>query len=355
MRQLAILVILVFINGCITPRPVTVDEKIVENNPNLIETSPGYYMEFIGLKNYTAQQIVDSMRAKQPETIIGARALNACSAVMQDDLGFEYSSTNYVKPNYGYITLIESKKDYGIVEKELPTDTLNTIQEWNINGKSLGDQTNTMALSFLIQFLRTDGKKISMKMKMIYNQFAEDSEKEFSNGLIDHINSLDMEEALPLAREVLKADGNLVNRYWALLIMMRTKPNDNDLELLFDQYYFDDNTLKSYTSYVLRETLKLRDEIPWKLYTAQIQNLLNGSAIWSYDNILRFLKDNNFDSNYASDILNPKSPILSDYLNAYESSKSKLAFEFISKISSGEVKNKDEANEWLSSQYMKLN
>ena len=82
---------------------------------------------------------------------------------------------------------------------------------------------------------------------------------------------------------------------------------------------------------------------------------MNGSAIWDYDSILKFLKDNNFDSNLALNVLNPKSPILSDNLNAYESGKSKLALEFITVLSSNEVKNKEEANRWLAGQYKKLN
>jgi len=170
--------------GCLAPKSISVDDKVIENNPNLIEASPNYYLEFIGLKNFTAQQIVDSMRVKQSEAIIGARVLNACSAVMQNDLGFEYSSTNYVRPNYGYITLIESKKDYGIIEKAIPKDTVATYAHWNIEGKDLSIFQNQTALHFFIQFLRTDGEKISMKMKIIYNQYAEDSEKKFSDGLI---------------------------------------------------------------------------------------------------------------------------------------------------------------------------
>ena len=162
-----------------------------------------------------------------------------------------------------------------------------------------------------------------------------------------------MTEALPLARQTLKSDGNLVNRYWAMLIMMRTVPNDEDLKLLFDQYYYDDNRLKSYNTYILRETLKLRDNITWNRYSSEIQNLINGSGIWDYDVILKFLTDNKIDPNLASDVLNPASPILQDYLNAYETGKSETALKFIKTLSSEEVKNKAEANQWLATQYQK--
>ncbi|MDZ7805963.1 MAG: hypothetical protein U5K71_02475 [Gracilimonas sp.] len=122
------LLISLMFSGCriFQPKAVIIDKKDLEIHQNLIEASPDYYLEFVGLKNFTAEQIVDSMRAKQGNTITGARVLNACSAVMQRELGFEYSSTYYVNPNYGYITLIESKPDYGIVEKSLPQDSLPT-------------------------------------------------------------------------------------------------------------------------------------------------------------------------------------------------------------------------------------
>lgn len=174
--------------GLFRPKPISINQSELDIYPNLIQASPDYYLEFIGLNNFTAQQIVDSMRVRQGDSITGARVLNACSAVMQHDLGFEYASTVYVRPNYGYITVIEKKSDYGIVEKPLPADSLDTISVWNIPGKDLHDFTNQNALSFYLQFLRTDGHELSVKFKMLYNQFADDEEKIFTDGLIDHIN-----------------------------------------------------------------------------------------------------------------------------------------------------------------------
>lgn len=350
-----ILVILLSACRVFNPGSVSIVEEDLENNPNVIETSPNYYLEFIGLKNYSAKEIVDSMRVKQRKTITGAGVLTACSSVMQKDLGFEYSSTNYVRPNYGYITVIESKKDYGIVEKSLPADSLNTISKWNIPGKNLHDYSNQTYLGFYIQFLRTDGKELSMKYKMLYKQFATKEEKAFSDGLIDHINSLNYAEALPKARETLKSDGNLINRYWSLLIMMKAKPTDEDLKLLFDQYYYQDNNLKMYTSYVLRELLKIRPDVNWNELIKPTQNLISGAAIWNYDVILTYLTDSGFPSSLSDQVLDFRSPILMDYLNAYEPGMSEIAFNFIKTISNGGVSNKKEANQWLTSKYEKRN
>jgi len=338
--------------GIFQPKPISISQSDLESYPNLIQASPDYYLEFIGLKNFTAQQIVDTMRLRQGDSITGARVLNACSAVMQHDLGFEYSSTTYVRPNYGYITLIENKADYGILEKELPDDSLDTISEWNIPGKDLHDFANQNALAFYLQFLRTDGNELSMKYKIVYNKFADDEEKTFTDGLLDHINGLDMNSALPQARNILSKDANLVNRYWALLILMRSEPTDEDLKLIFDQYYYNNNSLKNFTSYVLRETLKLRPDFEWKYVTEPVKNLISGSAIWDYDIILQFLTDFNFPSKLSDEILDHRSPILHDYLNAHESDMSELAFNFLKNISEEDLDNKKEANQWLTSQYL---
>lgn len=356
MRNLILAVVagVLIFTGCsvFQPKPISINQSELDQFPNLIQASPDYYLEFVGLKNFTAQQIVDTMRVRQGHSITGARVLNACSAVMQHNLGFEYSSTTYVRPNYGYITLIENKTDYGIVEKELPADSLETISEWNIPGKNLHEFSNQNALSFFMQFLRTDGDQLSMKLKLIYKQYASDEEKAFTDGLIEHINDLDMDSSLPKARNALRNDANLVNRYWALLVLMRTFPTNEDLKLIFEQYYYNNNSLKTFTSYVLRETLKLRPDFEWNYVTAPVKNLISGSAIWDYDSILKYLTDNNFPPELAGEILDHRSPILHDYLNAYESDMSNLAFNFLQNISENDLVNKKEANQWLASQYL---
>lgn len=354
MKNLCLISILLFcLSGCalLQPKAVSVSESDVINNENLVEVSPDNYFEFIGLKKFTAEQIVDSMRAKQTETITGNKALHACSSVMKRDLGFEYVSPQYVNPNYSFITIIESKKDYGITEKEFPSDSLETNTDWNIDGKDLNNFSNKIALSFFLQFLRTDGNKLSMKMKLIYNQFASAEEKEFTDGLLTHVNSLDMNEALPQARKTLQSDGNRVNRYWALLIMMRNKPTDDDLALIFDQFNYNDHSLKTYSTYILRETLKIREDVKWNLYRHDIKNIISGVSVWNYDELLKILVKHYSDSNNSQYILNPSSPLLMDYLNAHLKKKSELAFNFIQQVSPEKIDNKKEANEWLASQY----
>ena len=353
MKISGLIILLFFVSACgvFQPKTVKVNNSDVANNPNLIEVSPDNYFEFIGLKEFTAQQIVDSMRVKQSGAVSNDNALHACSSVMKDDFGFDYVSPKQVNPNFSFITVIESKEDYGITQKQWPSDSLTTNQDWNIEGKDLHNFSNQMALNFYLQFLRTDGKKLSMKMKMLYNQFASDEEKEFTDGLLTHLNNIDMEEALPLARNTLRSDANLVNRYWAVLILMRTTPTDKDLSLLFDQFNYDDLTLKIYSTYVLRETLKLRDEVNWHLYTQDLSNIISGVAVWNYDDLLNIIAKHYSSDYYSRDLLNPESPILMDYLHAYRKEMSEVAFNFIQKISPEKIDNKKEASEWLTSQY----
>ncbi|MDR9414632.1 MAG: hypothetical protein RI564_00010 [Gracilimonas sp.] len=354
MKNIYLIFLLLYcVTGCgiLQPRAVSVSESDVINNENLVEVSQDTYFEFIGLKKYSARQIVDSMQAKQTKTLSGNNALHACSSIMKKNLGFEYVSPKYVNPNYSFITVVESKKEYGITEKEWPPDSLETNTEWNIEHKTLHNFSNKMALSFFLQFIRTDGNKLSMKMKLLYNQFASDADKKFSEGLLAHLNSLDLNKELPLARKTLLSDGNRVNRYWALLIMMRTKPTDDDLALIFDQFNYNDPSLKTYSTYVLRETLKLRDEIDWKRYNDDLRNIISGASVENYDQLLKILSNDYSNSKNSHSVLNPHSPLLKDYLNAYREEMSKLAFNFIQQISPEKIENKEEANEWLASQY----
>lgn len=203
------------------------------------------------------------------------------------------------------------------------------------------------ALVFLMQFLRTDGKRFSMKYKLIYNQFARDYEKAFRDGFLEHVSGLDLEKELPRARKVLRYDRNLVNPYWALLILMRSSVSNEDLSLILDQFYLNNINLRSLTTYTFRESIKLLSDITWKDHSDQIKNILNGVSIREYSEFLDILAQQHFPTDYAHAVIDSTSPILHDYLNSYEPKYSGQVLALIKTLSAGQVHNKQQANEWL--------
>ena len=185
---------LVMFSSCFfKPKKVTISQTELQDRSNLMETTPGDYIELIGLTTHTPDEIYDIMVSSQEERFIKNQPLKACSAIFTKELGFEHIATMYVSPNLGIISLVESQEAFGIKEYPLPTDSLPTNELWNIPSKDLHDYMNQNALEFIMQFLRTDGEHISMKYRAVFKTMAEDNEKVFFDGFLEHLNGLNLE------------------------------------------------------------------------------------------------------------------------------------------------------------------
>jgi hypothetical protein len=330
------------------PKELSLNSTDLANYPNLVEMSPNQFLEIIGMKSYTADQIKEMIIDSQPESIIQKRTYTTCSSLLTNKLEFEYASSFMVSSNFGIVTTIESFEGYNIHKYQLPFDSLETNTDWNISEKDLHNVDNRSALRFIFQFLRTDGNELSLKYKSIFKAIASESEKVFYSGLIDHVNGLNIEQELPLARKVLQSDKNIANRWWALMILMRSEPSESDIDLLFKEMLVDESDLNLAALYVARETLKLKEEIDWSNHTNDVISLLNGGAIMFYNDFLKVLVDNRFNKILAEKVISNDSPILQDSLNSFDEKRRSNALAFIKYLSNNRVNDIMEANKWLS-------
>ena len=351
---LIILAILIYSCSIFRPKDTTVSKDDIANYPNLVELTPGDYLEINGMKNYTPEQIKGMILETQQDRLKNNQLISACSQTLTNNLGFEDSNTFYINPNLGIISTIESIVGYGIEEFPLPPDSLATIERWNIPAKDLTKDDNNSSLNFLFQFLRTDGERLSMKYKTIFKTVALPSEKLFYDGFLDHINSLQIEKELPIARKVLQTDRNIVNRTWALLIIMRTTPSTADLDLLFREMLREDQQqLRNFSLYVTFETLKLKDKIQWVKFEGYVKSLINGGAVTFYGQFLNLLLKHNIDRNLSQTIITQESPLLKHTLNSIDEKSSKMALDLIKYLSNNKVKDLEGANIWLTNTSMK--
>lgn len=342
---------ILFLSGCLGAKSISVDKNEVALRENIIEVNPNDYLEFVGLKNYSAQQIVDSLRASQPENTIIKQPLNACSAVMESRLDFEATSTIFVNKNYGIISVVENEEDYGIKKFPFPEDTLETNKEWDKEIVTLKNQENYNALRFLSQFLRSDGKKLTMKYKAVYKMIAEDYEKEFKGVFFDHINSLNTQDNYSKARETLKNDANQINRIWAFLILATTPPSDEDLKVQFKEILGPSDYNSSLVSTLMLMHIKLKNDIKWDLYVDEVKSIINGGALWRYDENIKLLVESGFPANLAENVFSDNSPVFRDRLNAYHSQAYEMPFKLIKMLSENKVKTRTEADKWLAEVY----
>ncbi|MEO9886890.1 MAG: hypothetical protein ABJR05_09600 [Balneola sp.] len=352
-KNIVLAIILVFLQGCIGSKSITVDEKEIANRKNLVEANPDYYLEFIGLKNYSAQDIVDLLKASQNENTIIPQPLYACSALMESKLGFEATSTVHVNSNFGLISVVENEEEYGIIKYSFPADTLDTINEWNAPEVSLNDRNNYNSLGFLSQFIRSDGEKLYMKYKAIYKMVAEDHEKEFRNNFFAHINSLNTPDNYKKARETLKKDGNQINRIWALLILATTKPTQEDLQVQFQEILGPSDYNSTLASTLMLTHIKLIDTVNWELYKEEVKSILSGGALWRYNENLKLLIENNFPADLAQEVFTDQSPVFLDRLNSYHKQAYETPFKLIKMMSENEVKTREEAINWVTALYDK--
>ena len=345
---LTILGIVLYSCSIFKPKAVTVSKEEFLKFPNLVELTPGDYLEINGMKSYTSEQIKGMILETQADRLKNTQLISACSQILTKTLGFEEASTHYKNSNLGIVTTIESLAGYGIVEFPLPSDSLAIIERWNIPEKDLTIYDNQSALTFLFQFLRTDGKTLSMRYKALFKTMSTPSEKLFYDGFLDHINNLSIKEELPIARKVLQTDRNIVNRTWALLILMRSVPSAADIDLLFrEMLRKDQNDVRKRSFYVTLETLKLKDNIQWVKYDSYVKSLINGGAIRFYVPFLKLLLNNKIDIHLAHSIITEESPLLKHTLNSFDEDRSKVALDLIKHLSDKQDINVEGANTWL--------
>lgn len=343
---------LVIFSGCNTYKNnLELGQETLNQYPNLVESTPGRYLEIIGLKSLTAQEVLDSLRATQPARLLENNPLSVCSSYLKNDLGFDHASAMLVRKNYGFVKLIESAEDYGIHFTAMPEDSMPVITEWlpeSVNPDSLHIMSE---MSFAMQFLRINGNKISMKNKAIYKQFATPGEKAVVYPVIEHLNIADAEAWRKQVSYVLENDRNPVNRSLAVLILMRVQPDDHEISLLFRELLVRNAWLSGNSFYATREILKQKKDTDWESVNPYIRSILNGGGIWYYEGFLGMLAERGYPAHFAEEVLTGESPLFRDHLRAYYKSGREEAFKFVQHMSENKIKTVSEADAWLLNTY----
>lgn len=345
-------VTLIIFSGCNTYKSnVELGQETLNQYPNLVESTPGRYLEIIGLKSLTAQQVLDSLRATQPERILENNPLSVCAVYLKKDLGFDHASAIQLRNNYGFVKLIESADDYGIRFTAMPEDSMPVIREWLPASVNPDSQNIMVNINFAMQFLRTDGHTISMKNKAIYKQFATPEEKAVVYPLIEHLNNTKVQAERSLITRVLEKDRNPVNRTLAVLMLMRVQPDDNEISLLFRELLVRNAWLSGNAFHATREILKQKKDTDWESVNPYIRSILNGGGIWYYEQFLGMLAERGYPAHFAEEVLTGESPLLRDHLRAYYKSGREKALKFVRHMSENKIKTVSEADAWLLNTY----
>lgn len=252
-------------------------QSLVENNQT-IKTYTGEYLEFIGLEHQSAEEFYYKLAPKDTLLNVKMPLVNFCSGIIENELKYPVVR-GFKSGKLTTIVVVEPQNESYLKTYALPETKRDTIARWN-DPIPLQESDHYEMVGFTSQFLYSRGRKVftPLLFRAILPLFIEKEERVFGRKLRRHVKKLNQPEDFELALDVLKNDGNTVNRTWASIVVRNFKPTPEVLELLMiepmREMYGYGNTIASTSLFNMRRLPKYWDS---DLLAPHVQPALYGS------------------------------------------------------------------------------
>ena len=311
----------------------------------VFETERGK-MEILGLKKWTAEQLLDTMKALKPN-----KPLHACAAEMKYNFGFpEVSSLMYIEDfsdlssMYTVVTIIDENDEDKIKYLDIPTDSLELLQQYQVCDSLLsqnpmiqfvGPQTYHLYKNRMLDSAKVILSRYKMEIKTIepFWKFLE------TKNTISDLN---------LAMWIINYDSNPSNRKIAISILLNFKEFDSVWWTLMNLQRDKDDRLSGLAINALRTFSEAPHKIDWSPAIIPIKYIINGTKLFAFQNTLEVLTKTKISTNIANKLLDGSYELLLAYLNAEHDKTREVAINFVRQISGDEeLDNAKACKKWL--------
>lgn len=314
--------------------------------PNVFKNEAGATIEYLGMQNWKAKEIQDSLRNLAPN-----RPVSACMAVLKKNLGFDDAMVmGYFNQNtgsmYTVVTVLEDEnrlKPIQLPEKEKPT-----IDEWT-GKQDLSKQINQNLLSNGLQFFSKDNDDLSIDTARIKQlSFYSDEDAKFLTEFYNHIKNQDTEKDRELAHNTIKDDSNILNRILASIVLLNFENTDDEIYTMLEQMRSENSQISRFSATVLSIMTQNKSNIDWSGAIKSIRALLAGTNLHNFRTTINSLTNTNISSSLAGKILTDNTFLLQERLQAKHDETRQETFNFVNQISPDELSDTNEAFNWLS-------
>ncbi len=319
--------------------------------PNVFKNDDGATLEYLGLKNWTAHQVQDSLKSLAPN-----HPVHACVAILKNEFGFEDADVNthirYTEdgnrlPPYTVVTLIEPDSKKGSDTWSLPKNKRSIIKEWTA-GYDFSNLDVRRQVTSSAQFLRKESGKVVIWSRAMKSSMFSEEEKKFLKKFYDNLNKQNSKSDREMAYDILNNDGNIHNRILASLILLNFKTQKEDAYEMLKQIRSNSDELNSFSGNVLKAMARYNDNIDWSGATKSIKTILSGTSIKEFSTVLSVLTDTQISPKLADSVLNSNTFLLQEYLRSSFDGFKSTGMAFANQISGKNFKNADEAIIWIS-------
>jgi len=303
-------------------------------------------IEFIGLKKWNAQTLIDSIKLLNP-----GKPIHACAGQMKDELGFSgvsvvsYSENNNNTPSlYTIVTVVEDDKDK-IHYLTKPPDSLSLLDQYKECADIMKKNSMIYYAGAQIYNLYKKGAIDSAENQLKYFRMELKDVQPFWNYLSSKNSVADMN----LAIWVLNNDANLLNRQIAFAILSNFNNYDATWWTILQQQRFKKTPLRRPAMLALTSLCKNPRKVDWTPAVESIKSILQGTNLFALNKTLEALTKTKISPDLADAVLTDSGNLIYAYLNAEHAITKKRAVDFIKQISGDKsLENAEDCKLWLS-------
>ena len=297
--------------------------------PQVLDTPFGK-VEFIGLHNWKAQQLYDSIRSINPtKPIVG------CAYEITSKLGFAGASVVIVqwteKEKYSIVTVVEPQYKSGVKYLDTQKGGMLLNPKWvllkQIFSKDDGHFQAAVKCYYDIKFRSTDDKTL-MTVKA-FNKISGDYQTVW-----DELSSINTFNDFEFALSTIKSDSGYVNRIMAVASLINWADSDSFFISVID--CLRDNDAR--VSEMAREVLiycanSVKRHVDWSNGIKSLRYIIDGTNLFAFTSTLELLTATKISPALAPDLLKNGGDLVMGYLKANRPQERKIAYNFLVQIS----------------------
>ncbi len=241
--------------------------------------------EVIGLRNWTLQRLLDTLRIRRPGVSIDKCAAELRAIGFPDVLVQRYFDNGKF---YSLVAVVEPEMAEFVRYRTLPYDSLPPVPGWEQGYQFLQEGSKGLAIAQAAIAIR--GLQIASRDSII-NMFSLQNRVNEIDALLQFLEIHRKAEDLETAAWILLHDGNWRSRILAALLLSNFPEHDLSWWSLIDALRDPDGRVSSFAQLSLRYFLRLerKHQVNLRPVYYSLYYLLNGTNLFAFQTVLELL------------------------------------------------------------------
>jgi len=282
--------------------------------------TPQADIEFIGLKNWTAQKLYEDISKANPD-----KPFHACMSDLKDRLGFAgaYVSMDFSqKRPYVLVAVVEPQFASRIRYKALPGDARPAVARWSVLAEMLKSHADEFSAANQLYGFFVNKSDFDL------SRFFDDESILLVKQIWENLSRMNSEEDKKLAFATVDQDGDSKNRILALTVLGNFLDSDSTWRVVVDSFRDQNEIVAQTATRVLANMVDLKYKnktVDWSSAALALRALLDGTNTFAFIPTVKILTATKVSPKLAGSLLKEGGSLLIDFLNAERRSEKDLA------------------------------